>query len=67
MKRTVKGFDAVAFTRSIRDSHHEQLKEATPEERAQFYRAKAQLLHQELGLPSLSDPGSVAGRQRKAR
>ncbi|HEY0023371.1 MAG TPA: hypothetical protein VGB24_10690 [Longimicrobium sp.] len=45
MKRKIKAFDAVAFTRGVRHAHHEQLQDATPEERAQFYRAKAQARH----------------------
>lgn len=49
---TKKTFDAVAFTREIRDAHHEQLKDATAEERIRFYREKARLLHEELGLPA---------------
>ena len=67
MKKTIKAFDAVAFTRGIRDGHHEQLKDATPEERAQFYRAKALALHAELGLPSPSYPGSTTARQHEPR
>jgi hypothetical protein len=50
-----KTFDAVAFTREIRDAHHEQLKDATPEERIRFYQEKARLVHEELGVPA---PGS---------
>jgi hypothetical protein len=46
-----KPFDAVAFTRQVRDDHYEQLKEATPEERVRFYEEKARRLHEELGLP----------------
>lgn len=56
-----KPFDAVAFTRQIRDAHHEQLKDATPEERIQFYRDKARQLHEELGLPAI-DSGLTAER-----
>jgi hypothetical protein len=55
-----KPFDTVAFTRQIRDAHHEQLKDATPEERIRFYRDKARQLHEELGLPAI-DSGLTAG------
>lgn len=48
-----KAFDAVAFTRQVRDAHHEQLKDASPEERIRFYRDKARQLHEELGLPAI--------------
>jgi hypothetical protein len=47
-----KSFDAVAFTRQIRDAHHEQVRDATPEERIHFYMEKARQLHEELGLPT---------------
>jgi hypothetical protein len=57
-----KPFDTIAFTRQIRDQHHEQLKDATPEERIQFYRDKARQLHEELGLPDI-DSGLAAGRR----
>ena len=48
-----KTFDAVAFTRHVRDAHHEQLKDATAEERIRFYQEKARQLHEELGLPAV--------------
>jgi hypothetical protein len=48
-----KTFDAVAFTRQVRDAHYEELKDATAEERIRFYEEKARLLHKELGLPSV--------------
>ena len=60
-----KPFDAVAFTRQIRDQHHEQLKDASPEQRMQFYRDKARRLHEELGLPA-PDSGLAAARGSQA-
>jgi len=58
-----KTFDAVAFTRQVRDAHHEQLKDATAEERIRFYQEKARQLHQELGLPAAdSEITAVQGR-----
>lgn len=47
-------FDAVEAIRRIRDAHHEQLKDATPEERIRFYQEKARRVHEELGLPPLT-------------
>jgi hypothetical protein len=40
-----KKIDAVAMTRSIRDAHHEQLKDATSAERIRFFREKARRVH----------------------
>lgn len=55
--------DAVAFTRQVRDAHHEQLKDATPEERIRFYQEKARQLHAELGLPAIdSDVTAVQSK-----
>jgi hypothetical protein len=51
--------DAVAMTRRIRDAHAEQLKDATPGERIEFYREKARRFHARLAerFPSLDvDP-----------
>lgn len=56
-----KPFDAVAFTRQVRDDHHAQLKGATPEERIRFYEEKARRLHEELGLPAVGSD-LTAGR-----
>jgi O-acetyl-ADP-ribose deacetylase (regulator of RNase III) len=56
-----KTFDAVAFTRQVRDAHHEQLKDATAEERLRFYQEKARRLHEELGLPPVGT-GLAAAR-----
>lgn len=60
MKKT---FDAVAFTRQVRDAHHEQLKDATPEERIRFYQEKARQLHEELGLPAIGSEVTAAQGQ----
>jgi hypothetical protein len=60
MKKT---FDAVAFTRQVRDAHHEQLQHVTPEERIRFYQEKARQLHEELGLPPVGAGISTAQRQ----
>jgi hypothetical protein len=61
MKKKV--FDAVAFTRQVRDAHHEQLKDATPEERIRFYQEKAHQLHEDLGLPAIgSEVTAVQGQ-----
>lgn len=49
-----KLFDAVEMVRRIRDKHHEQFKDATPEERIRFYREKARRVHEELGLPPIT-------------
>ncbi len=49
-----KPFDAVETVRRIRDTHYEALKDATPEQRIQFYREKARRLHEELGLPPIT-------------
>jgi hypothetical protein len=43
-----KGIDAVGMTRRIRETHAEQLKNASVEERIAFYREKARRLHNEL-------------------
>jgi hypothetical protein len=40
-----KAIDAVGMTRRIRDAHYEQLKDATPAERIQFFRNKARRVH----------------------
>lgn len=58
-----KDFDAVAYTRQIRDAHHEQLKDATPDERVRFYQEKARRLHEELGLPPVPSEVSAAQGQ----
>ena len=39
---------AVQMTRRIRDTHYEQLKDKTWEERVAFYKEQAQALHKEL-------------------
>jgi hypothetical protein len=58
-----KTFDAVAFTRQVRDAHHEQLKHVAPEERIRFYQEKARLLHEELGLPPVASEIASAQHQ----
>jgi hypothetical protein len=55
-----KAFDAVAMTRRIRDAHAEQLSGATPEERIQFYREKAQRLHATLSKGRQPPPDNTS-------
>ena len=43
---------AVKMTRRIRDTHYEQLKGKTWEERVAFYKEQARALHKELGSTS---------------
>lgn len=40
--------DAVALVRRIRDAHAEELSDASPEERIEFYRQRAKRLHERL-------------------
>ena len=46
MERTQ--IDAVAMTRRIRDTHAEQLKDASPDEQIRFFREKARRVHARL-------------------
>lgn len=48
-----KEFDAAAMVRAIREAHYEALKDATPEERVQFFKEKARALQERLkGMPA---------------
>jgi hypothetical protein len=48
-----KEFDAVGFVRAVREEHAEALKDATPEERIQFFKEKARALQERLkGMPA---------------
>jgi hypothetical protein len=53
--------DAVAMTRAIRDAHYEVLKDATPEERLQFYREKARRLQERTGIPAQQPARPLSG------
>lgn len=48
MDRKKKTFDAVEMVRSIRDSHYEQTREMTKEERLAFYREKGREAQEKL-------------------
>ncbi len=52
MKKT---FDVMAWIREVRETHYELLKDKTPEERIEFYRAKAEEVYRK------------AEKQREAR
>jgi hypothetical protein len=41
-----KDFDAIAMVRAIREAHQEALKDASPEERVQFYKEQARALQE---------------------
>lgn len=57
--------DAVAMTRRIRDAHAEQLRDATSEERIQFFREKARRLHAEIAEKlSVVVPNSAGSNNR---
>jgi hypothetical protein len=43
-----QAIDTRAMTRRIRDAHHEQLHDATAEQRIRFFREKAARLHDRL-------------------
>jgi hypothetical protein len=55
---------AVEMVRTIRDAHHEKLKNSSPQEKIAFFREKAGALHAELGRPEkfLQIPGPTAHR-----
>ena len=44
-----KEIDAVEMTRRIRDAHAEQLENASPAERIQFFRDEARQVHERIG------------------
>jgi hypothetical protein len=55
------------MVRSIRDAHHETLKDLSPEEKIAFFREKARTLHAELGRPEalLSDIAPANAKQHR--
>ncbi len=44
---------AVELVRSIREAQYEKVKGLSPQEKIEFFRAKARKLHSELGKPEL--------------
>ena len=57
----MKKIKAVELVRRIRDEHQELLRGKSPEERAAFYREKADQLHEKLGRRKESKKGAQRG------
>lgn len=58
---------AVEMVRSIREAHHEKLKDLSPQEKIAFFREKARALHAELGRPEelLEDPAPTTDNRSR--
>jgi hypothetical protein len=58
---------AVEMVRSIRDAHHEKLKNSSPQEKIAFFQKKARALHAEMGRPEEIPHNSAAVPDSQAR
>ena len=58
---------AVEMVRRIRDAHYEMLKDLSPQEKIEFFREKARVLHSDLGRPEELLDGSAPAPGAKAR